>query len=65
MPTQQAIAKGENMPVITFPKGPDTAPKTEEPELQEGEIMSAFFECGCGSTTFFLWEDGEAVCSEC
>ena len=53
------------MPVITFPTGPRTAPDTEEPELQEGEVESAFWECGCGSTAFYMWDDGEAQCVEC
>jgi hypothetical protein len=53
------------MPVITFPKGPDTAPKEDQPELQEGDVESSFWECGCGCTTFYLWADGEAVCSQC
>lgn len=53
------------MPVITFPKGPNTQETEAETELQEGEVESSFWECGCGCTTFHLWGDGEAVCSQC
>lgn len=53
------------MPIITFPTGPKTTETEEAPELQEGEFESAFWECGCGCTTFYLWDDGEAVCSKC
>jgi len=51
------------MPVITFPKGPNTQEETEEEMMpQEGEIN--YYLCPhCNSTAFFLYDDGEVECA--
>lgn len=55
------------MPVITFPKGPNTQEETEEEtELQEGEVEAKvhYFYCtDCEGTVFHLYDDGEIECA--
>ena len=51
------------MPVITFPKGPNTQeePETDNP-LETGEVN--YYLCPhCSSTAFSLFDDGEVECA--
>lgn len=57
------------MPVISFPKGPNTQeePETGEP-IETGTVDSIanFYHCPeCGSAAFFIYDDGEAQCVKC
>lgn len=58
------------MPVITFPKGPNTGEEPQEDLPETGEIevtkIASYFECpDCGSAAFFIYDDGEAQCCRC
>lgn len=56
------------MPVITFPKGPNTGTEPGEPLEGTGTIdsIACFYHCpDCGSSAFFIYDDGEAQCVRC
>lgn len=56
------------MPVITFPKGPNTDTESGDTAEEVGAIdsIASFFHCpDCGSAAFFIYDDGEAQCVKC
>lgn len=55
------------MPVITFPKGPNTQDEPEtESETGTIDSIANFYHCPeCGSAAFFIYDDGEAQCVKC